>query len=75
MDDVSNPQRDQMMAEFDRRRRARTLTLPTDDSKVSSGFRSKTKYWEISGLYWGGGGDIDISLGDTGIWEKNRDFI
>ncbi|MFH4973349.1 hypothetical protein AB6A40_000058 [Gnathostoma spinigerum] len=34
LDEVDNPMEKEIMAEFERRRRARTLTLPTDDGHV-----------------------------------------
>uniref|UniRef100_A0A183DFK8 Cytochrome P450 n=1 Tax=Gongylonema pulchrum TaxID=637853 RepID=A0A183DFK8_9BILA len=34
LDAVDNPMEREVMAEFERRRRARTLTLPTDDGHV-----------------------------------------
>ena len=34
LDSVSNPQRDQILADFERRKRARALTLPTDELEV-----------------------------------------
>ncbi len=34
LESINNPQEKELLAEFDRRRKARTLTMPTDDLQV-----------------------------------------